>query len=194
VTDQNTNESTPAENAEETTNAETEQKPANTDPAEGEENTEGNESEENEAGDELPDWAREKLTKANSEAANYRTKLREAEEKLKNVKTLEEVDTLLAEFQAQREAEDAEKAKVQHELLIENIALKYKLPAKLAKRLQGSTREEIEADAKELASDFAEEAEPEHLEGGLTPRVRDEDADSDPRELARKYGRGSKRR
>jgi len=40
--------------------------------------------------DELPEWARTKLTKANSEAANYRTRLRETEAKLLEAKTPEE--------------------------------------------------------------------------------------------------------
>jgi hypothetical protein len=155
-----------------------------------EESTEEESSEEEpeeKAGD-LPDWAREKLTKANTEAANYRTKLREAEKKLENVKTLEEVDALIADLKAEREKESAEEAKEKHALLVENIALKYKLPEKLAKRLVGNTREELEADAKELAADYAQEAREIRLEGGLNPRGRGDGDNADPRTLAKQHG------
>lgn len=147
--------------------------------------SDGNEDSDEEGGDELPEWARKKMSKANAEAANYRTQLREAQSKLENAKTLEEVDAIINEMKSERE-------KSERALLVENIALKYKLPEKIAKRLQGATREEIEADAKELA-EFAElDAEDLPLEGGLSPRNRDTDP-SDPRSLARMYGRGKRR-
>lgn len=150
------------------------------------------ETPEEEPTDDLPEWAREKLTKANAEAANYRTKLREAENKLKDVKTLEEVDALIAEFKAEREDDEKKSADQIRELLVENIARQYKLPAKLSKRLSGNTREELEADAKELA-EFGEDDDEITLEGGLSPRNRDEDANLGPRELNEKYGRRKRR-
>lgn len=124
------------------------------------------------------------VTDLRNEAANWRTKLREAEDKLKNAKSLEEVDALVTEIKTERE-------KVERELLVEVVATKYKLPEALAKRLSGDTREALEADAKELAALVGTEQDDDEdtrLEGGLTPRDRDSDPDS-PRELARKYGR-----
>lgn len=131
-----------------------------------------------EGGDELPDWAREKLTKANSEAASYRTKLREAEDKI--AKLPEEIEVAVTTATTKLSEEN-------RALLIENIALSTGLPKKLHSRLVGNTREELEADAKELASDFAVDEEI-RLEGGLRPRNRDADAGLTPRELAKKYG------
>lgn len=110
-----------------------------------------------EGGEELPTWAREKLTKANAEAANYRTRLRDSEATVASLK--EEHVTDKAAIVADNRA-----------LLIENVALKNKLPKKLADRLKGDTREEIEADAKELAEFFDIEEEELELHGGLTPR------------------------
>ena len=55
-----------------------------------------------------------------------------------------------AESAAQAAAAEATRA--QH---ITEIALRYKLPAELAKRLQGTTPAEIEADAKQLASSIS---------------------------------------
>lgn len=151
------------------------------------------EEEVDKGGDELPEWAREKLTKANAEAASYRTKLREAEKAAENAKTPEEVEALVTALKAEREDQERKDAEAARALLIENIALKHRLPAKLANRLVGNTREELEADAKELAADFADDDnEDVFLEGGLSPRGRDTDP-TNPRELAAKYG-GRKRR
>lgn len=187
-----------AQPVEEDTNAEVEQgqNPADEQPEDNdaeEQAPAGDESEDGQGDDDLPDWAREKLTKANSEAAGYRTKLREAEKKLENVKTLEEVDALINDLKAEREQAEQQAAAAARDLLIENIALKYKLPAKLANRLVGETREEIEADAKELAAEFALDSREVVLEGGLNPRNRDADAGADPRALASKYGSRKKR-
>lgn len=124
------------------------------------------------------------------ESASYRTKLREAEDRLKEAKTPEEVEAIRQEMAKEREDADKKAAEEAHQLMVENVALTYKLPPKLAKKLAGSTREELEADAKELA-EFAPKADDDEdvdLEGGLTPRNRDSDPD-DPRELAQKYGR-----
>lgn len=134
-------------------------------------------------GDELPvEVLREKLTKANAEAANYRTKLREAEKAVKA-------------FEGYVSPEDRDSAVEQGrlDLLAENVALKYKLPPKLQKRLVGNTREELEADAKELAADFADTNESLHLEGGLSPRKRDGSNSMNPGELALKHGSRKRR-
>ena len=75
------------------------------------------------------------------------------------------------------------------DLLRENVALSFNLPEGLRKRLSGSSREEMEADAKELAELIGLDSSgtPERLEGGLVPRTHGEEA-SNPRELAEQYG------
>lgn len=191
-TEPKTGENGPEEGAETEVDGQEEQQVEETEGTEEEgtesETEEESEESEDEGGDELPEWAREKLTKANAEAANYRVRAREAEEKLKNAKSLEEVDAIVAEMTKDREA-------TEHALLRENVALKFKLPEAAQKRLAGTTREELEADAKELADLFGTEVEDDEreLEGGLRPRNTDPDAGLGPRELAGRYGRGRKR-
>src|SRR5690606_1703614 len=103
-----------------------------------------------EAGDELPDWARKKIEKLRSEAAARRKSLRETEAKV-------------AELQAKVK-------ELETRGLRDSVARKYNLPDALAKRLTGSTAEELEADAKELqkfVDPFAAVAD--ELVGGLPP-------------------------
>lgn len=127
--------------------------------------------------DELPEWARKKLTKANSEAARYRTELREAQEKLQSAKTVEEFEAATKEL-ADKNAE------LEQALLRERVARKHNLPDALADRLRGSTEEELVADAKALAKLVAapDDADPSSLGGGLDPS---DDADFDPVKAAR---------
>jgi hypothetical protein len=116
------------------------------------------------------DVLRKKLTDANAEAANYRTKLRETEAKLSSAKTVEEFEAATAELKGQIDA-------LERKILLSNVAQKYELPEALAKRLTGTTPEELEADAKELQKLVAP-AEPESLGGGLNPE--DDTDDFDP--------------
>jgi hypothetical protein len=116
------------------------------------------------------DVLRKKLTDANAEAANYRTKLRETEAKLSSAKTVEEFESATADLKGQIEA-------LERSILLTNVAQKYELPEALAKRLTGATPEELEADAKELQKLIAPSA-PESLGGGLNPE--DDADDFDP--------------
>lgn len=116
-----------------------------------------------------PEVLRKKLTDANAEAANYRTKLREAETKLSSAKTVEEFEAATAELKGQIEA-------LERSILLRDVATKYELPEALAKRLTGTTPEELEADAKELQKLVAPAA-PESLAGGLDPEDNDEEFD-----------------
>lgn len=124
-----------------------------------------------------------------TESAGYRTRLKEVEEKLATMKSTEEVDELVKTLKTERETSE-------RNLLVENVALKFKLPEALAKRLSGDTREALEADAKELAA-FAKSdedgEEDTRLEGGLSPRDRDSDP-TNPAELAKKFGPRARRR
>lgn len=167
--------------------AEEQEKPSPEDESEEveeEQEEESEESQEDEEGDteELDlERAKAKIAKANDEAKNLRTRLREKEEALKVAKSPEEVEEAVT--------------KATRDLLIENVALKHKLSEKVAKRLTGTTREELEADAKELADLFGsgDDDEDFNLEGGLNPRRREEEA-SDPRSLAQRHGARAKRR
>ncbi|MFD7976725.1 hypothetical protein [Streptomyces sp. NPDC059071] len=128
------------------------------------------------ADDSVPaDVLRKKLTEANAEAANYRTKLRDVQAKLDSAKTVEEFEAATAELKAQVET-------LERQLLLNSVAAKYELPEALAKRLTGATAEELEADAKELQKLVAPPA-PESLGGGLTPP--DGNDDFDPVKAAR---------
>ncbi|MFH8414363.1 hypothetical protein [Streptomyces collinus] len=121
-----------------------------------------------------PEVLRKKLTDANAEAANYRTKLRETEAKFSNAKTLEEFEAATGELRGQIEA-------LERQILLNNVAAKYELPPSLAKRLEGTTEAELEADAKELQK-LVVPAAPESLSGGLTP---DDGEEFDPVKAAR---------
>lgn len=141
------------------------------------------ESVEGENLDELPEWARKRLTKANSEAANYRTQLRDVQAKLEGAKTPEEFAAATAE------------------LAEANTALEVSLAKERALRVHGleetdlifltaSKAEDIEAQAKALAARLpaVREPDPKELKGGLDPS--DDDTEpNDPRALAAKYGR-----
>ncbi|ATI18949.1 head scaffolding protein [Streptomyces phage Tefunt] len=115
------------------------------------------------------DVLRKQVTSANAEAANYRTKLRETEAKLSQAKTLEEFEAATSELKGQIEA-------LERQILLKDVAAKYELPEALAKRLTGTTPEELEADAKELHKLVAA-PEPESLGGGLTPEGDTDDFD-----------------
>ena len=134
--------------------------------------TETPETEVDERDKELPEWARKKLTKANAESANYRTRLREAEAKLAEAKTPEEMEAAIAAFRDTN-------AKLERQILVRDVADEVGLPKELAARLQGDTREELMADAKNLAK-FAvvEKDEPGELRGGLDPS--DDEGGFDP--------------
>jgi len=130
--------------------------------------------------DELPEWAKTERTQLRAEAANYRTRLREAETKLGEAKTPEEYEAAVTDLREQN-------AKLEKSILVNKVAGKHKLNAVLSDRLRGDTEEELEADAILLASTAAFVAPvPEALEGGLNPSE-DPDGDMDPRELATRF-------
>lgn len=124
----------------------------------------------------LPEWARKRITRANAEAANYRTRLREAETRLEGAKTSQEYEAAVADIKARN-------MELEQQLIRERVARKYHLPDDLATRLRGATTEELEADAKALQK-YAAPAEPVVLSGGLNPA---DDSDTfDPVKEARK--------
>lgn len=133
--------------------------------------------------EEIPvDVLRANLTKANQEAARYRTRLRDVEKALEERKTPEQVEELLDALKVERET-------AERSLLIENVALKHNLPTELAELLKGNSREELEEHAKTLAK-FAPKQEgdvpPGDLDGGLNPGNGNDDDGLSPRERVRK--------
>ncbi len=106
----------------------------------------------------LPQWARDSLTKANKEAAEYRTRLREAEPALTELAALkaasqtelEKAQELAAANAAAKQEAEATLAAERAERLRLKVAMDKQLPASLVDRLRGSTEEELAADADAL--------------------------------------------
>jgi hypothetical protein len=127
--------------------------------------------------DALPEWVRKELTSTRAEAANYRTKLRDAEAKLAGAKTPEEFEAAKAEL-------SAKVAELEKSVTVATVARKFELPDELAALLKGDTPEELEACAKTLQK-YATPAEPKALDGGLNPGTAGDNAD-DPAAAARR--------
>lgn len=108
--------------------------------------------------------AKKALSKVRKSEAAMRTRLRDIEAKLADAKTPEQVEELLASVRT----ENAQESKA---LLVENVALKFKLPDDLAEALKGETREELEAHAKVLAkyAPSVDDSDDPDLSGGLDP-------------------------
>lgn len=106
----------------------------------------GNDSEGDESA--LPDWAKTKLSKANREAANYRTQLRKEQEDAKAWREYQETQkTEIEKAQERAATAEAEAAAAKAEALRNRIAADRKVPASL---LNGSTEEELTAAADAL--------------------------------------------
>jgi hypothetical protein len=112
--------------------------------------------------DELPEWARKAIEKGNTEAATYRTKLRDAEAKLGAAKSQEDIDAAIAELKTSN-------AKLERDLLVATVGAD--LPPELRELLKGETEAELKAHADVLRK-FAAPAgptPPSNLNGGLDP-------------------------
>lgn len=107
--------------------------------------------------------AKKIIAELRKENAQRRVKQRALEDALKEAKSPEEY---AAAVKAHGDSI--------HALERELVVTKFNLPETLAKRLAGTTREELEEDAKELAGLIVTEPEPEpELGGGLNPRGKD---------------------
>jgi len=100
------------------------------------------------------DWkAKAREWEAKSKANHKR--IQELEPKASQFDALEAASkTDLERAQAQAEALQRELASTQRQALVASVALDRGLPANLARRLQGESREDLEADADELLSQF----------------------------------------
>lgn len=125
----------------------------NTSPGTGSPEDTGTDNEETETFD--PDRAKAKIAKANSEAANLRRRVRELEAAEAKLKELEDAD----KTEGQRALEAAKAAEVradkaEAELMRLTVAMEKGLTVAQAKRLVGTTLEELESDADELIAQF----------------------------------------
>lgn len=123
--------------------------------------------------DELPQWAKDELSRTRREAARYRTERNGLKEQFKDAKTPDEFQAVLAEYE-----EKVQQAELK--ALRESVARKHKLPDALANRLQGTSEEELTEDAKALAQ-FApssrKSGDAADLKGGLDPNNEPENFD-----------------
>lgn len=125
-----------------------------------EQNTETQTTEQN---DVLPDWAREKLTKANNEAAKYRNEKNEAVEAAKAEVTesfTSKVEALEAQI-AERDAE-ANSARTEVERLKATIeaGIDHDKAYSFAELLKGESAEELKSHAEQLKELFTNEEAP----------------------------------
>lgn len=100
----------------------------------------------------LPKWARNSLSKANNEAAKFRNELREkTEEHTQALAKLENLSGQVSQVESQRDSALADLNKLR-------TVLEAGVPGgqalALASRLQGTTDEELKADAEALVKQF----------------------------------------
>lgn len=100
--------------------------------------------------DDLPEWAQRELKGARDEAARYRTQLREVQESVKGLKTVEE-------FEAAMSAADEKTRQVEAELDRVRVRQQVRdefpnLPGKAFEFVKDGTVEEMRAACEELAS------------------------------------------
>lgn len=106
----------------------------------------------------LPQWARDAISRANNEAAERRVALRQKTDE--HTAALAQVQSIADEKAAAEKAANDSKA----ELLKLSIALDAGVPGErvrsIAARLQGSTEDELKADAAALVNEFGINAAP----------------------------------
>lgn len=136
---------------------------------------------------------KEALRKKNSEAVNLRKRLKEAEAAEEELQKLKDKDKSDAERAAEKTRSLEDKAtQAETELLKLRVALRKGLSETQAKRLVGTTEEELESDADELLESFKPSEDggkpkpstkpKEDLKGGGDPT--NEPEEMDPRKLA----------
>lgn len=121
-----------------------------------------------EGADDLPDWAMKERKQLREESAKYRVQLREEQEKWQGGLTSTEAQALREEIRS---------------LQAEGVARELGLPQSLAGRLQGSTVEEMRADAQAILNDMPAGAG--RLSGGLNPSDPDTSTEDEVMERVR---------
>lgn len=150
---------------------------------------EGNKGEGQEGGarkvDDLPEWAQRELKGARDEAARYRTQLREVQESVKDLKTVDEFEAAMAAADEKTRQVEAEldRVRVRQQVRDEFPAL----PAKAFEFVKDGTVEEMRAACEELASLVGAAGGAAGLPrkgGGLTP-AEETEGEFDAREFVR---------
>lgn len=179
---------TTTETTSETSQQEGQEPPESTEES-GSTDTDETEETEEESDDSTKELSREdalkELSKVRRESAGYRTRLREAENKLSEAKTPEEVKAVID----QMKADTAEEIRT---LMVENVAHAHELPKELREALAAykfETREEYEAQAKVLAKFVSGTKDDRDPSGGLDPNNDDPDESFDPAAEARRFRR-----
>lgn len=102
----------------------------------------------NERGDdELPEWARKQISKANKEAASYRTQVRELQDQFKDAKTDAELDSIVKPLTDKLDQSETRTRGLERELVI----YKHGLDEDLAEFITGDDPKAWEEQAKKLA-------------------------------------------
>lgn len=132
------------------------------------------------------------LEKARKEAASNRVAARDGREALAQLKQIEDRDKTEAQkLQERAEAAEQKLATAERNAMVASVALSKGLTEAQAKRLIGTTQEELEADADELLSTFGSSTnggqDPprttrERLRPGAVPSAEEEE--NDPKKLA----------
>ena len=150
---------------------------------------EGNKGEGQDGGahkvDDLPEWAQRELRGARDEAARYRTQLREVQESVKGLKSVEEFEAAMAAADEKTRQVEAElgRVRVRQQVRDEFPAL----PAKAFEFVKDGTVEEMRAACEELASLVGATGGAAGLPrkgGGLSP-AEEAEGDFDAREFVR---------
>lgn len=107
----------------------------------------------------LPEWARNIVQNANKQAAQYRAAAKQAEDAAKAKELAEaqqrgEFEKLAQTYKAELDAVRAEAEALKLGALRASVGQAIGLPAALTARLQGSTEDELKADALELIKAF----------------------------------------
>lgn len=135
--------------------------------------------------DDLPEWAQRELRGARDEAARYRTQLREVQESMKGLKSVEEFEAAMAAADEKTRQVEAEldRVRVRQQVRDEFPAL----PAKAFEFVKDGTVEEMRAACEELASLVGATGGAAGLPrkgGGLAP-AEEAEGDFDAREFVR---------
>lgn len=108
--------------------------------------------------DESTDW-KAKAREWEKRAKQNMARISELEPKAKQFETLEAASkSELERAQEQAQALQQELASTQRQALVASVALDKGLPANLARRLQGDTRDDLEADADDLLAQFPQQS------------------------------------
>lgn len=131
--------------------------------------------------DELPQWAKDELSRTRREAARYRTERNNLREQFKDAKSPEEYQQAISEYEEKVKAADLKALRA-------DVARKHNLPDALASRLQGETEEDLVKDAESLSEFSAastgtgqqtrQQPSAEDLRGGLNPNEEPETFDA----------------